>query len=75
MTISPNGSDSNHPDLRTIDFTITETFHDFWEHWKHYTRRTDNDTFEPCPLGDGCLGFPHCTAEKAYEKVKTSGIE
>ena len=67
------------PDLRTIDFTIIETFRDYWDgthgRTQHFTRPTDDGNFEPCPLGDNCLGPFRCHADLAYEKAKTSGIE
>lgn len=63
------------PDLRKIDFTITEVCLDMHIGGKHLVRFKDDGEFVPCPKGENCPGWLCDTTTKAFENLGNSSIE
>lgn len=59
--------DPDNPDLRTLSFTICETFRDMWVLGKHYIRPSDDAKFEEC---FGCQGWGCFSIDRYGDRYK-----
>ena len=58
MVLLLGGGRGDESDVRKIDFDIRERLTSAFLFGKHYVLR--GGALVPCPLGDGCPGFPSC---------------